>query len=273
MVYSKEFKDLVDNSCKSDNKYLQFIGFGNPCSDILIIGKEEACYDGGDGVINENGLSFANARLWQENYLHNCQPDDVEDWRIPTEPHYENRRFNPLYPFKNDQKNKRNTGNNGGTSNTWKWYQRLLSEFHDECVVGREGQINFHQYAFISEFSSIPYHSSPRKIVPEIKECIDVRCREIFSHEFFMHFKKIVVACGDYVRKYGSKESNMLCDAFKVDYIGKKELDGKNIYLYKKDDRKLIHCRQFSNRGMSHDFIKELAIELKSNEHCVVLSV
>ena len=43
-----------------------------------------------------------------------------------------------------------------------------------------------------------------------------------------------------------------------------------NIYLYEKDDRKLIHCRQFSNRGMSHDFIKELAIELKSNEHCVV---
>lgn len=88
-----------------------------------------------------------------------------------------------------------------------------------------------------------------------------------------MHFKKIVVACGDYVRKYGSKESNMLCDTFKVDYIGKKELDGKNTYLYEKDDRKLIHCRQFSNRGMSHDFIKELAIELKSNEHCVVLSV
>lgn len=288
MEYSEEFKDLVDKCCKSDNKYLKFIGLGNPNSDILIIGKEEACYDGSDGVINENGLSFANARLWRENYLHNCQPDDVEDWKMPTEPYYDGRRFNPLFPFKNDQKNKirRKDKDNGGTSCTWKWYQCLLSEFYDECAISSEEQINFHQYAFISELSSIPFHSSPRRMVPEIKESIDVRCREIFSHEFFMHFNKIVVACGDYVRKYGSKESNMLCDTFKVnindeclakceyadDCVHGKDcrdvenMRGSNLYPYSSDDRVLVHSRQLSNSGVGGRFIKRLACYLKAQK-------
>lgn len=40
MEYRKEFIELIDSLKNENNKNLRFVGFGNPNSKILIIGKE-----------------------------------------------------------------------------------------------------------------------------------------------------------------------------------------------------------------------------------------
>ena len=40
MEYSKEFIELINRLSPTNDEHLQFVGFGNPNSRILLIGKE-----------------------------------------------------------------------------------------------------------------------------------------------------------------------------------------------------------------------------------------
>lgn len=269
MVYTSDFKDLIQKSCNSQNKYLKFIGLGNPTADILIIGKEEYSEEE-EGSLEGGILSQHNAILWERNYKNNTAPKDIDNWKI-AEGKYANERFNPLVPYKEDQKfkifkklknNKSGFKDNGGTSSTWKNYQKFLGYFYDDCQIESEEQINFHQYAFISELSSIPFKRSPKGINKDVRDSILIRCKNLFSHPFFSHFKIVIVACGDYISKYDDKDKKLLYNTFKIPYIKEEKIGTHSIYIHKSDNRVLIQCRQFSNR-ISNDFIKILADRCK----------
>lgn len=91
------FKELIRDNIR-DNDKAEFIGYGNPDADILIIGKECAI-DPKHDPDNIYDLSITkNGKQWLSiiNDTNKQNPDNVPSWfPCPRE-----EKFSPLFPFK-----------------------------------------------------------------------------------------------------------------------------------------------------------------------------
>ena len=120
MEYRKEFIALINSLKNEDDKNLRFVGLGNPNSKILIISKE-CSFDLG----KEQDRFFYklenqdNLQQWIYNIENPIDQDALPCWESNPD------LYNPLFPFKG-QLNKINRNNNGGTSQTWLQYQKLV---------------------------------------------------------------------------------------------------------------------------------------------------
>ena len=241
-IYTKPFRDLVNSIVCTNKEDLKFIGTGNPAAKILIVGQEVALdCSSKDGEFHY-GLHQANNILWEKCIKDNQDFDDVTIWGRGSR-NYIKEDFSPLYPYKGDQKIHKSV-KNGGTSQTWKSYQKLLSYVYPGQLSSNE--IDFHKYAFLTEMSSKPFPKSPERNVITAKS-IKVRTSELLSHEFFTQFPVIIVASGNYVseKMYGID----LESTFNQKFIGA-ELSATHksewINIHKSDERILLHCRQLA---------------------------
>lgn len=187
MEYPREFIELIDNP-KWEN---EFIGYGNPNAEILIIGQEAACEE-----FSEDWKKFygRNHNQWyrtiHEGLTFHHYNDESKEYRFP-------EYFNPLYPF---YKQYLST-----TSKTWYWYQRLIDNVYMHKREGRRGIIDFFEHAFITELNN---HTRKNH---KVKQDVEKNIRDRFdfmkeTHLFWSRFKFVIIAAGPYADAIHSVE-------------------------------------------------------------------
>lgn len=248
MGYSKEFKDLI-NECEDSSTY---IGTGNPDAKILIIGKECAI----DTNINEGQIQhekeiISNLHNWRINEEMNMKQADVEAWSC-----------NPLYPYRGQQLTIRRVrggkvSGKEGTSATWYYYQKLINQIVDK--VGKENkEINFHEYCFVSELSTICGKYS-RNIVKEARAKSVKERTLLFKKDFFQQFQVAIIAAGHYPRDFDIKLEEIFGTKL-IHQIEKEKLGKYWINVHhgiNTTPKLLIHTNQFSM--ISYELVNTIA--------------
>ncbi len=260
MKYPIQFISLVEKYKDTRDDSLKFIGTGNPCAKILIIGQEVALDLSKEEGRFHYGLHQKNIKLWSEAIDRQLDFDQVQEWGRGSKD-YKEEDFSPLYPYKGDQKIHRNP-KDGGTSKTWECYQKLLSYIYPDQLSDEE--IDFHKYAFITEMSSEPSAKSPSKNEKTAKS-IRARTEQLFSEEFFQQFPVVIVASGNYVspKMYDIDLQRIFHQKYVTSDLSK-EHKNEWIHIHRANGRLLLHCRQLS--FCSNELLCRLADCIKKEE-------
>ena len=233
-TYSKDFKNLVDKAYRFSKEFYDvekpvfgntyepnpyYIGFGNPNSSILIIGKEKAI----DSVkkkrnkplffesINnpfewKNIISNSDTKINEKDVLDGC---DYKDAR---------------WPYWADK-----------PKGTWMNYQKIVEKVCPE--IEKEKYNPFFQKAFITEVNHLPSKTS------ENKKGFEERLK-FLKHPFYRNFPVIILACGDYLSR------TKITKTFDLEFESDKHSIAHNkfiTYRNNEQNRLLIHTRQLSN--------------------------
>ena len=169
-----KFVELVNHSCWKD----EFIGYGNPYADILIIGQEAA-----DDKESKNYKEFyaPNQSQWKETIENNCLP--------------QTEKFVPSFPFKTQKATIRSGDGNSGA--TWYWYQRLHDQIYPDSK-DPNGNINFFERIFITELNGEPrknHKDKQENVESQIAKRFDIMSE---TKPFWSHFKVVLFLCGSY---------------------------------------------------------------------------
>ncbi len=240
----KKWNDFEVKLSKIKNLHLlsnpYYIGYGNPNSDILFLGKEKA-FD----ITNSPALflheSINNNKQWE--YLIENRNTDLE--------------FNPLFPqkyFGDNYKIKH--------THTWGIYHKLVKGITENLDVTTELEVlenNFFNHCFTTEVNHIPskYSSNLKSIDPR---------KELLQHTFYKSFKHVIIGAIGSIDKEQIEE---IFSCFKVKEVQlnkegvKKE---RKIDVFQNDTQKIILCNQLSGAaGWSNEEIANLISEIKEN--------
>lgn len=236
-MYSSEFCELINHPAWEN----EFVGYGNPDADILIIGQEAACPEGTDD--------------WRKYYQHNCEQwketvekmlfakefNGIGEYRFP-------EFFNPSFPFKWQKSSpKKGVGLSGST---WYWYQRLINELYPEQCIASVGRINFFEKAFITELNG------QTRVNQQVKlDDLEGNIRHRFdimrlTSPFWSHFKVVLFLCGPYAKAINIKQ-------FPSD-------KSKELYSSIFGEAVPFYYSQFSGRTNPMKFIREEAHNIKN---------
>lgn len=240
-MYSNQFKSLVKQAqdhtdifySKPENKLKpnpHYIGFGNPGSDVLIIGKEKAFDE--DATEQLMFESIQNPQEWSQyvnkGTVYNHDPFDDGSQ------HY----INAFRPYQHKTP--------GG--HTWSKYQKLLQYIYGELDPENH---SFFKRSFITEVNPNPSKTS------KIRRFTDEERLEFLGDEFYKSFKVIFLACGNYLTR---TQIERIFDTSKGDYTASKPY--KKIGVFKRESGIVIHCRQLST-SVSDEYLKLLSNEVK----------
>lgn len=261
MKYTNEFKEVVE-FCKTNNL---FVGYGNPNSKILIVGKEhyfphshevntEAFFE--EVLEARKSENFQNVKVWKENIESNFNPS----WQ-PQDTFSDNS--NPLTAWWN-QRNipnrlKKNGEWNGGTSNTYLHYQKIYQNVFLEGI--KQEKINFQKGIFLSEMNDLPSKESYRieKLNSLRNEFIEAR-KELFRQPFFRNFPVVVIASGPYVKEHNFDIQEIFDVVFyRTVEIGK---SWYNVHFSRDHSRIVIHTRQLST-SVPNELTLDLSQQIK----------
>ena len=181
MEYSKEFIELINRLSPTNDEHLQFVGFGNPNSRILLIGKE--CGDAPNSF-NEINCNKPNLKHWVKNI--SAHPLPIDAWHNNPD-----AVFNPEHPFKGLPMKELSGGH------TWRNYQKIVAGITNQCS---SEIVDFHQYAFITELNSVT--SKYSKYNSEAKDSIEKRTQQLLCAPFYRNFPITIVCCGHYLDQY-----------------------------------------------------------------------
>ncbi len=228
MEYSDDFVKLIKRLSANTDEHLQFIGFGNPNSKILFVGKE--CGDDSDSS-NEKDYNKQNLSHWKKNISESPLPIDI--WY----PNH-NEVFNPEYPYNGMPMKKLSGGH------TWRNYQKIVDGITCECS---SEFVDFYKYAFATELNSVVRKYSKYSI--EARDSIEKRAQHLLCDPFYKNFPITIVGCGGYLNRYNIN----LEKVFGVRWEGRTiEITNSNdkkigwINVHYADGRILIHTRQLS---------------------------
>ena len=184
-----------------------FIGFGNPLSNILVIGKECGKIDG-DRIseIMDELFVQQNSMRWKEYLSKDSHPrfnwlDDV-----PFDQMVE--RFDPSFAYWGQQNhcNRRSKRNPDkpltGTSRTWYFYQMLIDLVFSR-QKGKTDLLDFQDFCFITELSDISKAMSYIGDSKTTEKSIRHRIDSAFTAPFFQSFPIVFAPCEGYLSKYG----------------------------------------------------------------------
>ena len=239
LVKLENFKEIHSFS----NPY--YIGFGNPNSGILFLGKEK-----GFDIENRPDLFFLESI------------DNIKQWELLTakkdfntqDSLYEKLNFNPIFPrLKHTQKiSKRHT---------WGMYAHIISELknlnHDTLINEVENYSNsLFNYCFMSEINYIPSkYSKGAKLSPLRKEFL--------SNEFYKKFPLVIIGAKNYLKAID------VCDIFDAELSETNKEVGQNkarkirIDIFKSNNQKIILSDHLSGAaGWTNNAISNLAGEL-----------
>jgi hypothetical protein len=223
MSFKKEFNNLVKNShLKSEEFYKNndstsasnpyYIGFGNPNSDILLIGKEKSFDIGNKEALKYE--SIENPSEWNY-YVKNSANFNKEKFSKDAI-HY----LNAFYPYEKVNK--------GGS--TWSKYESLVNRIFGKKRINHN---DFFKDAFLTEVNYTPSKQS------QIRK-FDEKLRQSFlKHPFYKSFKITILGCADYL------DRNEIEEIFDVQFD--KDLTEKHkLIIYKNSNRILANTRQLS---------------------------
>ena len=187
---------------KQDNKTKctsnSFIGYGNPNSNILILGKECA-FDPNQSSELDKIAYYNNPEAWVEYCNNPLESVLIPDWKTVPPIHEEwKKNFNPRFAFRGQvYTTKKDVA--GRTSTTWFMYQKMLDMFHG-ITREKNDLLDFQEHCFITELSGIPMKMSRYSSI--VRESIEKRVNGLFREAFFQSFPLIIAACKGYVNRY-----------------------------------------------------------------------
>lgn len=185
----KHFEEFI-NKCRERN---QWCGIGNPFSKILLVGQE--LYVPKDTKYDLNQILDENYK-YCEGLLNN------NDLSIFIKPRGKEEAGN----FK------KNT--------TWCNYQTLISKIRG-AKSSVDGMLDFEQFAFTTELSSIPKTSSKFTDSREkalVLGRVSERLKLFSESNFIKSFPVVILACGGYIKNKGEGAERQIDNAFKVKY-------------------------------------------------------
>lgn len=230
-MYKESFKNLVkyafENSknIKTNKTNPYYIGFGNPNSDVLILGQEKAISeDNSEQILAE---SIDNPIQWNKIIENNIS--DI-NYRF-----YDDLSFkNPLHPYSGKPKN----------GNTWNYYQKLLKLIYPNL----EDTINsFLLKSFISE---INHQVSKRQLGKQN----DIKRDTVNNHPYFKEFKVVILAFGKYLDKEDIEKT------LNVKYKEDLSKPYQRFVIFQSNDKKriVINTRQLSS-GVLDEYLEKIA--------------
>lgn len=212
-----------------------FLGYGNPKSDILIVGKEKG-FD--IKQVNESSkykydFQCLEYQLLKESILNNYY------WSLKTEGKY----FSVKKPYGGIQ-------DNFHSGHTWRLYRKVVNQLTNDSSL-LNSKTDFFNQCFITEFNHLPSQYSTGKAT-----LLPARL-EMFKKPFFKSFSKVLLT----YRSYDSiKENQGLTEQiYDVAYIDQSKV-GRQTYLkFQSSDkeRTVILTNQLS--GSAGWSLKELA--------------
>lgn len=223
-AWSKQIDDTNDIK-ELLNSY--FIGYGNPLSDILIIGKELGFeVSNKDQVINE---SLENTFHWHS--INSGEILDVHHFKSPVRPY---------------------GGIQGDFHSGHTW--RLYHKFIEKTGIEIKNDQSFLDYCFLTEFNYAPSQYSPGGVE------IDPRRKDLLMHDYFKTFPKVLLT----YRAYDKVKANQgLTEQLFDVYFQKMGKCGNQTYLlYKSHDneRTVVLTNQLSgSAGWSDKELNNLA--------------
>lgn len=211
-AYSKTQEKFKGNNKIEANPY--YIGFGNPNSEILIVGQEMAI-DPEKSPETVKMESFKNPEHWKEIIDKNIS--DI------------NYSFNGENGFQNPRK-----PYNAKAKNTWRSYEIIVEKITGKPLTRN---LEFFEHCFITEINS-PVSKNQTGYKNNLEREI------LIQNEFYRNFPVIIMAAGDYANE---KIENL----FDVIH-SKKDSDSKphqrfEVYYSKDKKRVLVNTRQLSN--------------------------
>ncbi|MCR5817538.1 MAG: hypothetical protein K6F89_00345 [Prevotella sp.] len=252
MMFPKEFENLINEA--KDNYSGEFIGVGNPASNILIIGKEPAIPKEKE---NQRKLEIeSNYKQWKTNIKNGNGFDKVPSMN---EKGYE---YNPLYPYRGQkflvyaENSKTSVRGEGGTSRTWYQYQKLWDFIRFNKENRHPETIDYHEHCFSTELSTTSEKYSSL-VNPESRLNSIANRKGLLSHTFYQRFPIVILAVGHYPKKHSIDIEKL----FQTRWNQQTYVVGKNWYNihYSATDtpKILVHTNQLSM--VSDELLKEIA--------------
>lgn len=241
MKYPEEFNQLVDKCIK----HKQFVGFGSPTSEILIIGKEvstDTDTDSNTPLEIQNSESIKrNANDWKNNIINEIESRDVKKWDYNPDIELCDIDNNPLFPWKGTIKKQ--------TSDTWKKYQKL----HDIIYNGKINSDNSIEVSFLDNFFITEMNQNASRTTnaaqnkSDFIENLEFRKEKIIDTDYFKRFPVVILACSNYI--WNVENDRQITNIFDVKFDKEFSYSSQNKYRthYNESGKRLvIHTRQLS---------------------------
>ena len=245
-TYKKRFQKTIELACKKSNDFYSknskksapnpnYIGFGNPNSKILIIGKELAFKE--DDLEQLQNESINNPYQWQQK---------INDEFIKETKGKKN--FDPEMPYDDYIPTKGN--------HTWKLYEKLNQKIEKRHKVANK-EI-FKRNFFFTEMNTIPSKYS-NGLGKQIKN----KRIELFKEsDFFQSFKIVILAFGSYLKE---KEIKEIFQVDEGDYSLNKSRNKLITYEDKTNNKLIIHTRQLSV-DTSNELLENIAKKINEKK-------
>lgn len=224
---SDDFYNQKENHQKP-NPY--FIGFGNPNSDLLFLGKEKGFDPNNSEQLKYE--SIQNPEEWQY-YVENGIPNFEETYDKRSQFY-----TNALCPYSHKMK----------SGQTWNKYGKLTSELTNNAHLTENNA--FLQHAFLSEINHEPSRYSKTQVFNNVNRL------NFLKNPFYQSFKYTILGCGNYL-SYETIEST-----FDLTFYADHSMPRQKLVIFKKNNRKLVLTRQLS-MDVSNEFISKLVEHLK----------
>lgn len=231
--YNKEFNQLISESVENG----QYIGLGNPNSNILFVGKEAGISEKQE---EHETNHLVNAYKWkngEHQYSKSYVPDDSK-----------HRNYN----------------------HTWQKYQKVYSLAKGKAMPKEKYEITFLKEVFTTEISQGHARTSKEaKEKEQFKSELTYRKKHFWKSSFVKQFPIVIIAAMDtrYIQNHleGQQEIN---DIFGVTYNKCLELNPREkCWLHYGTDKNfpklVLHTRQFTN-GCSDELIQLVANEMRA---------
>lgn len=241
LVNIKEIQQLA-------NPY--YIGFGNPNSDILFIGKEKA-FD----IMNSPELllheSVNNTLQWE--LLAKSKKENKEIDSLNFKEEGDKNRFNPRFP------QLYHTGKIK-SRNTWGMYAGLVNQLIPGQTISKDGEsdFNFFNHCFMTELNFKPSKYSKGYALSKIR-------KELLQDQFFKNFKYVIVGANAIITIEELKDLFQCDSTIRKVLLEKGKEKGKTVSIIETANQKIILCNQLSGAaGWTTVAIKELVNQIKS---------
>lgn len=237
-MYNDKFISLVNfansnqlSEIEMKNGNPNYIGFGNPNSNILIFGKEKA--------IDENQSHY-------EKILFNESLNNPNEWKQNIDENYfltkeklisKEGYISSFYPYSGKNK----------SGHTWSKYQSLIN-----LINGKENTITneFFFDCFISEINHLPSKIS------QISKFKDNERIQFLKSDFYKSFDIVVLTCANYLSK------SQIEEIFEVKCFENSSKKREKLVIYKSDNRIVINTRQLS-MDVSNEYLIRLSEKIK----------
>ena len=246
------------------NKDLKYIGTGNPNAEVLFIGKEMAI-DTDKHEAQYNATVLQNIDKWKEQQngyeIVSGPKGNYWDFFSPWFPYYRQNNLIRIDP-KDKENTKQKKPDNGGTSRTEYYYQKIISGIY-EIPEAEKQFLTLHMYAFLSELSTATASKSAEVNPDERKQSIKNR-KVLWQTPFFQSFPITILGIGpnkNYTDPKTDREDVINIEKyFKVKYVGFLYIGKKFINVHFSEDgkRMLLHTSHLS--ASSNELVEKISV-------------